>query len=510
MKQLLQNMRDGKTIVTEVPTPRARQGTALVKVATSLVSAGTERMLVEFAGKGLLGKAQSRPDLMIQVIDKARREGLIPTLKSSLNRLDQPMVLGYSSAGTIVEVGQGLKGFKVSDRVACAGGGHAVHAEYNVVPQNLLARMPAGVDFDSAAFTTLGAIAMHGFRLAHLQIGENVAIIGLGLLGMLVVEITQAAGLVVLGIDLDPARVALATSLGIKAINRAEALDVSAGFTHNRGFDAVLICADTPDSDPVNLAGNLARDRGRVISLGVVGTELPRKLYYEKELHFQISRSSGPGRYDPDYEEKGIDYPYGFVRWSEQRNMQAFLDLLATRKIDVSSLISHKFEIQNAASAYDLITGKTKEAFLGVLLTYPQNETPSSKVNLTFQPKALQSLSKMNLGVLGAGNYATATFLPIVAKSKVNLVSIASASGVTAMQAARKYHFRSSSSDASEVISDPDINTILIMTRHNQHASQTIESLKHNRHVYCEKPLAINKRNYRRLKNSWLKRRHPF
>ncbi|HEY5157954.1 MAG TPA: zinc-binding alcohol dehydrogenase, partial [Anaerolineales bacterium] len=305
MKQLLQNMRDGKTQVREVPVPVPQAGQALVRVAASLVSAGTERMLVEFGEKSLLGKARTRPDLVRQVLDRARREGLITTVQAAFNRLDQPMALGYSSAGTITALGTGMEGFQVGQRVACAGGGHAVHAEYNLVPRNLLTPLPDSVDFESAAFTTLGAVALHGFRLTGAQLGESVAVVGMGLLGLLAGQVAVAAGCRLLGVETDPQRVALAASLGLETVLRDRAVETAQAFTRNRGFDAVLICADTPSNDPVELSGVIARDRARVVATGAVGLTLPRKIYFEKELSFINSRSYGPGRYDPSYEENG-------------------------------------------------------------------------------------------------------------------------------------------------------------------------------------------------------------
>src|SRR5512134_3235606 len=290
MKQLLQNIKTGKSTVEDVPVPTPREGQALVKVAASLVSAGTERMVVEFAEKSLVGKARSRPDLVRQVLDKARREGLLNTAQAAFNRLDQPMALGYSSAGTIVALGKNMWGFKIGQRVACAGGGFAVHAEYNVVPRNLLTALPKNVDFESAAFTTLGAIALHGYRLAEPQIGENVAVIGLGLLGLLTIQIASAAGCNVLGIDLDPKRIKLASSLGLEAVTRPQAESKSQAFTANRGFDSVVICADTSSNDPIELAGAIARDRAKVVATGAVGLNFPRKVYFEKELSFINSR----------------------------------------------------------------------------------------------------------------------------------------------------------------------------------------------------------------------------
>ncbi|NCP16692.1 zinc-binding alcohol dehydrogenase, partial [bacterium] len=382
MKQVLQNMKTGKTTIEEVPIPTPHPGMALVKTAASLVSAGTERMVVEFAEKSLVGKARSRPDLVKQVLDKARREGLLTTLAAAFNRLDQPMALGYSSAGTIVALGEGLAGFKVGQRVACAGGGYAVHAEYALVPRNLLAPLPDSVDFESAAFTTLGAIALHGFRLAEAQVGEGVAVIGLGLLGLLTLQIAAAAGCRVLGIDINPQRVALASSLGLQACSRDQAVDSAQAFTTHRGFDVILICADTPSNDPVELAGVIARDRGRVVATGAVGLTIPRKIYYEKELSFVNSRSYGPGRYDSTYEEGGQDYPLGYVRWTEGRNLEAVIELMANGKLQVAPLITHRFPIEKAPAAYEIITGKKKEPFLGVLLTYPKavDRLESSKV----------------------------------------------------------------------------------------------------------------------------------
>ena len=365
MKQLLQNLRTGETTIADVPVPSPRPGTALVRTAVSLVSAGTERMVVEFAEKSLVGKARSRPDLVRQVVDKARRDGLATTIEAAFNRLDQPMPLGYSSSGTIVAVGEGVQGFKVGQRVACAGGGYAVHAEYAIVPQNLLAYMPDELDFESGAFATLGAIALHGFRLGDVQLGERVAVIGLGLLGLLAIQISAAAGCKVLGIDLDQGRGNLAQELGVPAVLRSDAEQASTSFTGNKGYDAVIICADTPSSDPIELAGSIARDRARVIAVGAVGMQIPRKIYYEKELTLINSRSYGPGRYDPAYEEDGGDYPIGYVRWTEGRNLQGFVDLLSIGRVDIRPLISHRFPIDNAPDAYEIITGKRAEPSSG-------------------------------------------------------------------------------------------------------------------------------------------------
>jgi len=493
MKQLLQNIKTGKATIEDVPVPTPRDGQALVKVEASLVSAGTERMVVEFAEKSLIGKARSRPDLVKQVLDKARREGFTNTLQSAFNRLDQPMALGYSSAGKIVALGKNMTGFKVGQRVACAGGGYAVHAEYNVVPCNLLTPLPKNVDFESAAFTTLGAIALHGFRLAEPQIGENVAVIGLGLLGLLTTQIATAAGCNVLGIDLDPKRIALASSLGLEAVSRQNAESASESFTTHRGFDVILICADTSSNDPVELAGTIARDRARVVATGAVGLTIPRKIYYEKELSFINSRSYGPGRYDSNYEENGQDYPLGYIRWTEGRNFEAVVDLMSKGKLQVKPLITHRFPIEKATQAYDVITGKKKESFLGVLLTYPKVvETLESlkvvKFNIpTFKPATCK------LGVLGAGNFANSVLLPAIKKvDGIQLVGIASSGGLHAQHTGKKFGFKYASSSEDEILNDPNINTVAILTRHDSHAELVVKALKAGKHVFVEKPLAIN------------------
>jgi predicted dehydrogenase/threonine dehydrogenase-like Zn-dependent dehydrogenase len=492
MKQLLQNVKNGRTTVEEVPRPAPREGQALVKISASLVSAGTERMLVEFARKGLVGKARSRPDLARQVLEKARREGLLPTLQAAFNRLDQPMALGYSSAGTIVALGKGMQGFKAGQRVACAGGGYAVHAEYNVVPRNLLAPLPRSVDFESAAFTTLGAIALHGFRLAEPQIGERVAVIGLGLLGLLTIQMAAAAGCHVLGIELDPKRVQLAASLGLQAVVRRTAEPASQAFTANRGFDAVIICADTSSNDPIELAGLIARDRARVVAAGAVGLDLPRKAYYEKEISFINSRSYGPGRYDPKYEEDGVDYPPGYVRWTEGRNLQAVVELMAEGKLKIAPLVTHRFPIEHGAQAYEVITGKRKEPFLGVLLTYADRGEKPAENRIRYQAPASRPSSAVRLGVLGAGLYANATLLPILRKDRnFELIGIASAGGLHARHSGDRFGFQYAASEA-EILEDPQIDAVAILTRHDSHAGLAVQALKAGKHVFVEKPLAVD------------------
>ena len=491
MKQLLQYMWDGRTVVEEVPVPSAVPGTALVRTHASLVSAGTERMVVEFARQSLLGKARSRPDLVKQVLAKARREGLMNTARSAFSRLDQPLALGYSSAGTIVELGPGMSGFKVGQRVACAGGGYAVHAEYAVVPRNLLAPFPASLDFEVAAFATLGAIGMHGFRLAQPQVGERVAVIGLGLLGLLTIQVAAAAGCQVFGIDVDASRVRLAAGLGLEAATRVRAAHAAPAFTRGRGFDVVLICADTASNDPVELAAEIARDRARIIAIGAVGLALPRRPYYEKELSFINSRSYGPGRYDASYEQQGNDYPIGHVRWTEGRNLESIVDLMVGGALKVQPLITHRFPIAQAARAYNLITGKSRQPFLGVVLTY--DEPAASRSTRVEFPERRAASSEVRLGVLGAGKFADATLLPAIKRAGgIEFVGIASSGGLHARHAAEKFGFSFAASSNEEILKDRRINTVAVLTRHDSHSALAVEALARGKHVFVEKPLAVN------------------
>ena len=506
MKQLLQYIKTGQTLIADVPAPQAGPDRVLVQTANSLVSAGTERMVVDFAEKNLLQKAKARPDLVRQTVDKARREGILPTFEAVQNRLDQPMALGYSCAGTVLEVGANVPGLNVGDRVACAGGGYAAHAEIVSVPKNLVVKLPAETDFESAAFTTLGAIALQGVRLAEVKVGEVVAVIGLGLLGQLTVQLLKAAGCVVIGMDIQPERAELAQQFGINAIAttgsqlQAQVSILSNGY----GADAVLITADTKSNEPVDLAGQISREKGIIVAVGAVGMNIPRKLYYEKELDFRVSRSYGPGRYDSKYEEQGQDYPYGYVRWTEQRNMQAFVQLIAEGKINLQPLITHRFPIDQAPKAYELITGKTAEPFLGVLLTYPAQPDPTRKIQHRAIPAvSIQAISDSNsaevlnlnrirLGVLGAGNFANATLLPAIKKvANIDLIGIASGQGVSARSAAEKFNFAYSVTDATEILNDDAVNTVAVLTRHHLHARQVITALQSNKHVFVEKPLCL-------------------
>jgi predicted dehydrogenase/threonine dehydrogenase-like Zn-dependent dehydrogenase len=509
MRQLLQNINTGKAMVVEVPAPRPGANEILVRVGASLVSAGTERMVVEFAEKNIVQKAVARPDLVRQVLNKASREGIVSTISTVRHRLDTDMALGYSNAGEVLEVGTEVSEFKVGDRVACAGGGYAVHAEVVRVPRNLVAKIPlprsprAEIDFEEAAFTTVGAVGLQGLRLANLQLGETVAVVGLGLIGLLVVQLARAAGCVVIGMDIDEKRCRLAGQLGCTATaNDAEHMQgVVSAATDAKGADAVLITASTKSNEPINLAGEVSRDRGRVVAVGAVGLEVPRKTFYEKELSVCVSRSYGPGRYDPEYEQYGRDYPIGYVRWTENRNMRAFLQLLAEGRINVRELITHRFPIEEANKAYDLISAKEGEPFIGVVIAYPHVPSDARHVDLRPEPVVGANLvAKVSVGMLGAGNFASAVLLPVLKKTpKLELVGLATASGVSARAAGTRYRFSYCSSDYQEVVRDPKVNTIVVTTRHHLHAQQVIAALEAGKHVFCEKPLCVSEQELEQI-----------
>src|SRR5919112_1226357 len=382
MKQLLQNLKTGEGVVADVPAPVAQRGRVLVRAAASLVSAGTERAFVELGRKSLVGKAKERPDLVRKVVEKVRNEGLLNTLQSVREKLDESHALGYSAAGIVVEVGEGVTEFRAGERVACAGTGYAAHAELLSVPKNLCVRLPEGVDFESAAFSTLGAIALQGVRLAEPTLGESVVVIGLGLIGQLAAQLLRANGCRVFGVDLDASKVELAKRLGADdgcAAGPGVKAAVSK-WSRGRGADAVVITAATQSDEPVELAGEISRLRGRVVAVGLVGMNVPRQSYFQRELSLRVSMSYGPGRYDPEYEERGHDYPLPYVRWTEGRNVEAFLDLVASGRVDVRPLVTHRFTIEEGERAYRLISGETREPYMGVLLTYDTEREMETRV----------------------------------------------------------------------------------------------------------------------------------
>jgi len=502
MKQVLQDARTGAIAVEEVPAPQLLPGCVLVRIASSLVSAGTERASSEFARKNLLQKAKSRPDLVREVISKVQRDGIFSAISAVRSRLDQPQHPGYSSAGTVIAVGEGITDIQPGDRVACAGAGFAVHAEIACVPRLLVARIPMcdgrpEVPFDEAAFSTLGAVALHGIRTAEAKLGDLVAVIGLGLLGQLTVQLLKAAGCHVLGMDIDPSRSDLARRMGADtaASTPSDFREICKAASGGLGVDSVLITAETSSSDPVNLAGLVARDRAIVVAVGTVGMDVDRKAYYEKELDFRISRSYGPGRYDAAYEQKGRDYPIGYVRWTETRNMEAFVQLLAEKRVNVDALITHRFGIDEAPRAYELITGRARESFLGVVIHYPGVADESRSICLSKaagQAGERSSSSGVRVGLLGAGGFASSTLIPAMQASRTtSLISVCAATGAHAQHAARKFGFSACTTDEADLIQNSEVNTVVIATRHHLHARQVLAALASGKNVFCEKPLCL-------------------
>ncbi len=495
MKQVLQNRKSGKVAVTEVPVPVVQPGRLLVRTVASLISAGTERAAVEAGRESLLQKARQRPDLVKTVIEKARTEGLLNTFDAVRGKLASSQALGYSAAGIVMAMGEGVTDFAHSERVACAGVGFASHAEVISVPKNLCVRLPESLSFESGAFGTLGAIALQGVRLAEPTLGESVVVIGLGLLGQLTVQLLKSNGCRVYGLDLDPGKVELALRLGADAaaLVKEETKHEVLNWTQGRGADAVLITAASESNQPLELAGEVSRMKGRVVVVGMTGLAVPRQSFYARELSLKISMSYGPGRYDSDYEERGQDYPFGYVRWTENRNIEAFLNLVEQGRVNVESLISHRFPIEDAERAYELIAGESKEPYLGVILAYdPDRELGRS---VAISPRAQLTTRKetvVKLGVIGAGGYVPAMLLPHFKAAKAEFVSIATASGVNAMDVGKKFGFRNAVSQWEEILDDEEVNLVVIGTRHDSHALLAAKALGKGKHVFVEKPLALN------------------
>jgi predicted dehydrogenase len=499
VKQALQSLKSGEVAVLDVPAPRLRSGGALVLTRASLISAGTERAKIELGEKSLLGKARARPELARQVVDKVRQDGLRETYKTVMQRLESPSPLGYTSAGVVLEVAADCAGVRPGDLVACGGGGYANHAEVNFVPQNLLARVPDGVTADQAAYATLGAIALHGVRQAGVRLGDRVAVIGLGLVGLITVQLVRAAGGRVLAVDVNPGACAFARGVGAElAALRSDPLEALAhGFTEGHGVDAVLICASTASNDSVELAAALARDRGRVVVVGAVGMTLPREPYYEKELELRLSRSYGPGRYDPQYEEHGHDYPIGYVRWTEQRNMGEFLRLVRDGAVDVDVLTTHRFAIESAPDAYALISGKTPSETrpIGVLLQYSASAEAALERRVDVPQAKPRELSRETVGIaaIGAGSFATRILLPaLAADPRAALVGVTTASGAGAREAARRFGFAYAARDPEELFADADVGAVVVATRHDSHARLAGAAIRAGKAVFCEKPLATS------------------
>ena len=494
MKQVLQNVKTGQMAVADVPVPAVQRGRVLVRTAASLISAGTERMVVDEGKKSLLDKARERPELVKQVIQRARNEGIVNTVNAVLTKLGSSSALGYSATGVVFSVGEDVTELRPGMRVACAGVGYASHAEVLSVPVNLCVRLPDEVSFEAGAFGTLGAIALQGVRLAEPTLGEAVVVIGLGLLGQLTVQLLKANGCRVFGIDLDAQKVALARELSadMATTSNDDVKKAVMQWSRGRGADAVLITAATQSNEPIELAGEISRLKGRVVAVGLVGMDIPRNLYFKRELTVKISMSYGPGRYDAEYEERGHDYPFAYVRWTENRNIEAFLDLLAEGRVDVNRLITHRFSIDEGERAYQLIAGETKEPYLGIILQYDTERELEGRVETAVRKKAESKPAQaVRIGMIGAGAYAKAMLLPPLKVAGVEFKTIATASGVSARDIALKYHFERCASDAEAVVNDEEVNLLIIATRHDLHAELARRALERGRHVFVEKPLAL-------------------
>ena len=488
MKQVVQRLRDGRIEILEVPPPDLRPEGVLVAVRASLLSAGTERKKVQTGRQTLVGKARARPDQVRQVLEKARRDGVKDTVRAVRFRLEQPSALGYSAAGVVIAVGERVRDLAPGDRVACAGEGYATHAEVDYVPANLTVRIPDHVDFGQAAFATLGAIALHGVRQTDAGLGERVAVIGLGLVGQLAGQILRAAGCNVVGVDLSPDLVRRALDVGAAdaAFARAD-LDDRELPAEARDCDAMLVTAATSSSDPVRLAGRLSRDRGRVVIVGDVGIDLPRHVFYGKELELRLSRSYGPGRYDFEYEERGLDYPVGYVRWTERRNMEAFLDLVAAGKVRVEPLISDRLPVEQAPAAYDRLVSSATSP-LGILLEYEDTAEPAPPP--ASPPTSVVTTDVRSVGVVGAGSFANRVLIPALRDAGFDIRAVASATGLSARAAADRLRIARVTT-ADEALSDPDLGLVAIATRHGSHAALATQALRAGKHVFVEKPPAL-------------------
>jgi predicted dehydrogenase/threonine dehydrogenase-like Zn-dependent dehydrogenase len=501
MKQILQSLRTGSTKIADVPCPSVKHGQLLILTSQTLVSAGTERMLVEFGKASWIDKARHHPDKVKMVLDKIRTDGLVPTIETVFNKLDQPLPLGYCNVGTVVQIGAGVPGFILGDRVVSNG----KHAEVVSVPTNLCAKVPDVVSDEEAVFTIIGSVALQGIRLAEPTLGEAVVVMGLGLVGLMAVQLLRANGCRVLGLDFDKDKLDLARLFG------AEVLDLSGGqdsvgvaqrFSRGRGVDAVIVTAASKSSEPIHQAALMSRKRGRIILVGVTGLDLSREDFFKKELTFQVSASYGPGRYDPNYEERGQDYPVGFVRWTEQRNFEAVLDMMADGRLDIKPLISHNFDICEATKAYELISGPKPS--LGVLLNYPESGAAKTSQTITLNPSIYSNFDNASLSFIGAGNYAAGVLMPAFREAGAHFRCVASSVGVTGTHAGHKFDFDETTTDTDRIFLDSQTNAIVITTQHDSHAHFVLQALKAGKHVFVEKPLCLNLTDLMEIKKVYL------
>lgn len=503
MKQVFLSLKNGETTVEDVPIPILREGGVLVDNHFSVISGGTENYLLQLGGSSYIGKAKQKPDMFMKVVQMAKKQGPLVAYQQAMGRLNKPEPLGYSSAGIVRKASEDSP-FKKGDRVACGGTGYANHADIVFVPNNLTVKVPDNVSLKDAAFTTIGSIAMQGFRNAKVNLGERVVVIGLGLIGLITVQILKAAGCKVFGTDIDPEKVKMGLKLGMDAgIERSQATieEQIMAFSEGNGADAVIITAATKSKDPLIFAGNVSKQKGKVVLVGVVGMEIPRDIYYPKELEFIISCSYGPGRYDKEYEEEGHDYPYGYVRWTEKRNMESFLELLSEKKIVLDDIITHSFKINKAPKAYDIIKGETKEPYLGIVLEYEKKKDEKNVIPIKQDIKKHEG--EIGIGWIGAGVFATSVLLKEMTNiNGVKLIGLSAASGLSSKSAGENFGFKYVTTDYKNLLKDKEIDAIVIATRNSLHAPIAIEALEYGKHVFVEKPLAITKDELKTLKKT--------
>lgn len=506
MKQVVQNMKSGKMSLLDVPAPQVGRGEVLVATRASLISAGTEKMLIDFANKSLLSKAQERPDLVKKVIDKVQRDGVVATASAVFSQLEQPLPLGYSAAGEVIGVGAGMEDtYSVGDKIAMAGAGVANHAEVNAVPKNLMAKIPENVSYEEASFATLTAIAMQGFRNSKAVLGDRILVMGLGLVGQLTAQLAKAAGCKVFAVDYDAGRVKLAEENGadrVHLLSAGGADSLVESFTDGNGFDSVIICAATDSNTPIEQAAAWARDKANIVMTGKVGTEIPYADYMKKELNFVISRSYGPGRYDPNFEQKGQDYPIGYVRWTEKANLEEALHLMSTGQLNVKSLISHSFPIEEVSDAYALVLGKEIPC-MGVTLTYPREVEKRLETRIALRPTEIVT-GKVGMSFIGAGAFARGVLLPALKKTEeVNLMGILTRGGVSAQTTGDKFGFGFAAGNEKEIYNSKNTHAVVVATRHDSHSRITSEALRADKHVFVEKPLALNMDQLNEVKQAY-------
>lgn len=500
MHQIFQDFGSGKTLIIDAPVPSLKEGHVLIDTSRSLISSGTERMLIDFGRANMISKARQQPQKVNQVLQKLKTDGLAPTIEAVTSKLSEPFPLGYSNVGVVSKSASAQ--FKPGDRVVSNG----FHAEVVCVPANLCAHIPANVSDESAAFTVIGAIAMQGIRLASLSIGETVAVFGVGLIGLITVQLLLAQGCKVLALDFDAKKLKMAEAYGATTFNLSGKVDAVAygmAFSSGLGVDAAIITAATKSNEPISQAAQMSRKRGRIILVGVVGLSINRSDFYKKELTFQVSCSYGPGRYDPMYEDKGIDYPFGFVRWTEQRNFGAVLDVMSNGSLIVDGLISHRFDLHSAADAYEVMSSGRE--VLGIMMEYNSDRLDRHQTSKQLAPPSLKktSASKVKVGMLGAGNFGVRKLIPAFKKAGAELVSIASSQGSSAAIHGGRAGFLQATSDSNAVIKSSSLNTIVVSTRHDSHSEYAAQALNANKNVYLEKPLAIDSRGLELVKQAY-------